>query len=531
MKLLSQFTRNNKHQQKEALSFLSRFFLTSCSPPVPQSESEQDQPDSNPNPPEFGPSSLAWRVERLPRGASVVSAFQSWMRDGLAVNRGHIFHAVNRLRRRNLHFRALEVMEWVMRERPYKLSELEYSFLLEFTCKLHGISHGERLFLNVPKEHQNKLLYNNLIMACLDQGQIKLSYAYMRKMREFEFPISPFIYNRLIIIHSSPGRRKTIPKILTQMKADKITRHVSTFNILLKIHASDHNIDGMTKVFDEMTRVNVEPNEITHGILALAHAVARLYTVSETYVEALLKSRSGNNWSTLDILIMLYGYLNKEKELEKIWVCVQKLPHVRSKSYLLAIEAFGKVGSVSKAEEIWTELKIRKKIREIHEFNSILSVYCRHGMISKACEIYKEILPSHCKPNAITYRHLALGCLKAGLVDDAIKTIKMGGNEMLTNKVRKSTPWLETTFMVLEMFGEMGDLDNAKKIFEELKESKYCRNTFVYNALLKGYVKARVYEPDLLKNMILDGARPDAETYSLLRLVEQFKSDEKRDNC
>uniref|UniRef100_J3MLB0 Pentacotripeptide-repeat region of PRORP domain-containing protein n=1 Tax=Oryza brachyantha TaxID=4533 RepID=J3MLB0_ORYBR len=78
--------------------------------------------------------------------------------------------------------------------------------------------------------------------------------------------------------------------------------------------------------------------------------------------------------------------------------------------------------------------------------------------------------------------------------------------------------------MLLENFAENDELLNAKRVFSELNESKYCRNSFVYNSLLKAYVKAKVYEPDLLKAMILRGVMPDAETYSLVGLIEQLKT-------
>ncbi|KAJ4773019.1 hypothetical protein LUZ62_057276 [Rhynchospora pubera] len=517
LRLINSRTINTRSNHRA--SFLALFNTNSSTPSasLPLSGAERHNSEYDPK------TSLAWRMERLPRKASVVEAFQGWMRDGLAVNRGHIFHAINRLRRRQLHSRALEVMEWVMRERPYKVTELDYSYLLEFTSKCRGISHAEKLFLTVPKSYQNELLYNNLVMSCLDERKIKLSYAYMRKMRELLLPISPFVYNRLIILHSQPSRRKTIPRILTQMKADGVKPHVSTFNILLNIRATDHDIDGLSKVFDEMQRANVEPNEITYCILAEAYAMARLYTVAETYVEAIERSKTGNNWSTLEILIMLYGCLNKDQELDRTWNFVQKLPYVRPKSYLLAIESFGKVWSVSSAEEIWVKLKSSKKINQTDEFNSMLTVYCQHGIIEKATEIYKEMVANGCKPNAITYRHLTLGYLKAGLVKDGIETIKKENCEPLTNKVRQSKPWLESTFMVVEMFSHLGALENAKLVFEELKKSKYSRHAFVYNALLKGYVNARVYEPDLLERMILNGSRPDSESYSLLKQIEQFK--------
>ncbi|CAD6246790.1 unnamed protein product [Miscanthus lutarioriparius] len=361
--------------------------------------------------------SLARRVERA---ASVGAAMRGWMADGRAVHRGHVFHAINRLRRHRLHRTALQVMEWIVRERPYKLSELDYLYLLEFTAKVHGISEAESLFLRVPQEYQKELLYNNLVMAALDLDLIKHSYAYMRKIRELSLPISTYVYNRLIILHSSPNRRKTISKILSQMKADR------------------------------------------------------------------------------------------EKELKRTWEIMQDLPHIRSKSFTLAIEAFGKVGSIDQAEKIWVQIKSTKKLSLTEQFNSILSVYCRHGVVDKASSIFKEMRANGCQPNAITYRHLALGCLKSGLVKEALNTIDMGKKEVVTKKVRSSTPWLETTHLLLENFAEIGDLENAKRLYSELNESKYSRNYFVYNTLLKAYVKAKVYEPDLLRTMILRGAMPDA---------------------
>ncbi|XP_075635329.1 pentatricopeptide repeat-containing protein At1g07590, mitochondrial [Castanea sativa] len=470
------------------------------------------------------PSCLSYRIEKLPKGESVGLAFQSWMGDGFPIHRGDIFHAINRLRKLKMNKRALEVMEWVIREKPYRPKELDYSYLLEFTTKFHGILQGEKLFSCVPPEFQNDLLYNNLVIACLDKGSIRLSLAYMKKMRDLGHPISHLIFNRLIILHSSPSRKKIIPKILTQMKADKVTPHVSTYNILMKMEANEHNIEGLMKVYGDMKHAKVEPNEVSYCIIATAHAVARLYTVAEAYVEAVEKSVTGDNWSTLDVLIILYGYLGKGKELERTLGIVQELPHVRSKSYILAIEAFGRIGQLSRAEELWLYMKSVKGLRSSDQFNSMISVFCKHGLIDRASRLFKEMEMIECKPNAITYRHLALGCLKADLVEEALRTLELGMDLTASKRVRHSTPWLETTLSIVEIFAEKGDLVNVEKLFEELTKARYTKYTFVYNTLLKAYVKAKKYDPNFLRRMILGGARPDAETYSLMKLAEQFQS-------
>ncbi|KAI3806405.1 hypothetical protein L1987_22310 [Smallanthus sonchifolius] len=467
--------------------------------------------------------SLCGRIEKLARGVPVGFAFQSWMGDGLPIDRGDIFHTINRLRKGKFNKRALEVMEWVIRERPYMPKQLDYSYLLEFTAKLHGIPQGEKLFSHIPLEFQGELLYNNLVIACLDKGMIRLSLAYMKKMRELGHSISFMVFNRLIILHSSPTRRKLIPKILTQMRADKVAPHVSTYNILLKMEANQHNIVGLLKVFSDMKHANVDPNEITYCIIATAHAVARLYTACETYVEAIERSMTGNNWSTLDILIILYGYLRKPKDLERIWRIIQEQPRVKSKSYVLAIEAFGKIGDVSRAEDLWSEMKSKVALKSTEQFNSLISVYCRHGFISKATGLYREMEKHGCKANSITFRHLAVGCFKSGLKMETLKTLDLGMDLTTSASVKKSTPWLETTFLLVDLFAENGDVENAEKLFDELKKANYARYSFVYNALIKGYVKAKIYDANLLKRMILGGSRPDSETYSLLKVLEQFR--------
>ncbi|KAH6835876.1 Tetratricopeptide repeat superfamily protein [Perilla frutescens var. hirtella] len=256
--------------------------------------------------------------------------------------KGEIFHTINRLRRLKSTKRALEVMEWVIREMPYGPKELDYSYLLEFTMKFHGVA-------------------------------------------------------------------QAIPKILTQMKADKVTRHVSTYNILMKVEANDHNIEGLVKGFGDMKRMMVDPNEISYCIFTVSHAVARLYTACEAYVEVIKKSMTRDNWSTLDILVILYGYLGDRKELERTWSMIEELPYVRGKSFLLAIQAFRKIGNLGRAEGLWHEMVSKKGLKSTEQFNSMI-----------------DMEKSGCKPNAIKLQHLALGCSRAGLLKETTRTLELG---------------------------------------------------------------------------------------------------------
>ncbi|XP_068667722.1 uncharacterized protein [Aristolochia californica] len=71
-----------------------------------------------------------------------------------------------------------------------------------------------------------------------------------------------------------------------------------------------------------------------------------------------------------------------------------------------------------------------------------------------------------CKANAIMCRNLALGCLKPSLVEAALKTLQTGSDQTTNTCVGKSTPWMETTLLLIEIFADMRDED-WKKIFGE----------------------------------------------------------------
>uniref|UniRef100_A0A0E0LRJ7 Uncharacterized protein n=1 Tax=Oryza punctata TaxID=4537 RepID=A0A0E0LRJ7_ORYPU len=75
----------------------ARIALPPPPPPVPASAEPRDEAERE--------GSLAQRVERA---ASVCAAIRGWMGEGRAVHRGHVFHAINRLRRRRLHRAALQ---------------------------------------------------------------------------------------------------------------------------------------------------------------------------------------------------------------------------------------------------------------------------------------------------------------------------------------------------------------------------------------------------------------------------------------
>lgn len=164
------------------------------------------------------------------------------------------------------------------------------------------------------------------------------------------------------------------------------------------------------------------------------------------------------------------GTWEKRKEVERKWRSLQELPHVKSKSFELAIEASGRIGEVNRSEELWLEMKTKQGLKSTEQFNSMISVNCKHGFVSKAKELCKEKEKIGCKPNAITYQHLALGSLKAGIVKEALKNLELGMHHTTITKIRQSTPWLETTHSMVEIFAKKGDMEMQRSCLKNYRK-------------------------------------------------------------
>ncbi|KAI4375533.1 hypothetical protein MLD38_013391 [Melastoma candidum] len=102
----------------------------------------------------------------------------------------------------------------------------------------------------------------------------------------------------------------------------------------------------------------------------------------------------------------------------------------------------------------------------------LVFVYCKHGgLIPNASTLFREVVAS---------------CFR--LHDETLKTLEMGSRLLTSRRLSGSTPWLETTLSIMEMFTEGGDVDNAESLFDELSQVKHARYTFVVNALIRAYV-------------------------------------------
>ncbi|GMY22572.1 pentatricopeptide repeat-containing protein At2g03880, mitochondrial [Fagus crenata] len=274
-------------------------------------------------------------------------------------------------------------------------------------------------------------------------------------------------------------------------------------NVLLNMYVKFNLLDEAQALFDQMPERNV----VSWTTMISAYTNAKLNTKALKFLILMLREGVMPNMFTYSSVLRACDGLSNLTQL-----------HCSIIKAGLESDVFSTLTSILRA---CTGLALLELGRQ---FNCMISVYCKHGLIDKASRLFMEMEMNDCRPNSITYRYLGLGCLKADLVEEALRTLELGMDLTTTKIVKNSTPWLETTLSIVEIFAENGALVNVEKLFAELIKARYTRYTFVYNTLLKAYVNVKKYDPNFLRRMILGGARPDAETYSMMKLAEQFQS-------
>lgn len=386
---------------------------------------------------------------------------------------------------------------------------------IDLKSKMKQFTVAEQLLENSPPEFKTELAYHTLLKNYVDHQMAQKAGALLEKLKSTGLLTLPFSFNQMMLLYKRKGMENKLPEILEDMKAHGVPKDVYTYNILMDVKSRSGDIEGMEKIFEELKAdENVKADAATFGTLATACVHAGLLEKAKVYLKEMEEGDIFRNRSAYDILISQYGAVGDVDGVERVWEKVKSGPIVSNRSYITVIEAFGKLGMVEKAEELYEVMSQSKGLILSRQFNSLLSAYTRQGLMDKAEKLMDDMEKLGRKKNAITYHHLVTGYLKTDQLDKAVAAMK---EALVDPKQGRSKPWFETLVAVLDAFAERGNVVNAEQQFQEIKKAYPRLNIQVYNILLKAYINSRVPALGFLHRMSTDKLVPNDETLSLLR--------------
>lgn len=435
---------------------------------------------------------------RVRRHQSVLDGLLEWIKEGNTLERRQIKALFTRLEWQKKFVQALEVSEWLMRQRPFELMEIHYALWLYYVGKVHGLSKAEESLLHIPLHFQKEVSYSKLFDLYLEDHKYEEARCILKRMKEQGVPVPTYFHNCLITFCDRNALEGTIPALLVEMKEQNIAFNIHTYNILLGWKAQNSGVEGLEEVWGLMKEnPSVKPDCVTYSTLASAYIVGGLHDKAELALRNAEKHVPEGRTIVKNLpgLILLYGALGKGEDVERLYKKIRDLPRPTGISVFVDVmEAFGQAACVESAEQVMQDMVAERGWQHLNQYNTLLGVYCRNGLMEKAEEVLRNLIASNHRPNALTYSYLLLGYLKTDQPVRAMKYFELvltGIKGLIFNwEIFVTKAWLHNARSIIELFARKDGMKHVELLLNELEAAKFHKFPKAYNSLRKAYKKS-----------------------------------------
>lgn len=453
------------------------------------------------------------------KSTTLRDVFDEWTAEGNSISRAVIIFTITVLRKRRKFWRALEVSDWVMTEKPFELTDMDYGTRVLLISKVQGSQKAADYFATIPKEFKTAMTYSVLVTAYVEQNKEKEALSLIQEVERLGLGHRTYMYNQLLYLYKKNGLMAGVAEVLQTMDKKNVEPDVHTYNIILDVRARKGDTDGMEKVWARVKEdKNVEPDAATFAVLAKGYIKAGLLEKAEKAVKEVEESPFRKKRAVNLLLLKLYGLIGKEDDLERIWGVVIRGQKVGIADYVAMIRSLGKVGNSARAEDIFEEMQDKISNLSVHHYNALLSVYASLGRTQKGENVLKQIARAHLTPNPATYHELVHMYLKAGQEEKAMEVLSKAQKASRASIRRR--PQYATFHTALEWFAGNGDVKNAEKVVRDLKSAGYMCSYRSYVTLLKAYENGRMSPYGILDRLRADNVIPNQHIRKELKKLD-----------
>ncbi|XP_061965829.1 pentatricopeptide repeat-containing protein At1g80270, mitochondrial-like [Populus nigra] len=445
---------------------------------------------------------------------SVQSVLDKWVAEGKDLDRLEISNAMINLRKRRMFGRALQLSEWFEANKPQEFVERDYASRLDLIAKVRGLHKAEVYIDKIPKSFKGEVIYRTLLANCVVDHNVKKAEEVFNKMRDLEFPITPFACNQLLLLYKRLDKKK-IADVLLLMEKENVKPSLFTYKILIDTKGQSNDMTGMDQIVETMKAEGIEPDIRTQAIMARHYVSGGL----KEKAEAILKEMEGGNleehrWACR-FMLPLYGALGKADEVSRVWKFCEKSP--RLDECMAAIEAWGRLKKIDEAEAVFELMsKTWKKLSSRH-YSTLLKVYANHKMLSKGKDLIKRMGDSGCLIGPLTWDALVKLYVEAGEVEKADSILNKAVQQ---NKIK---PMYSSFLIIMERYATKGDIHNAEKMFHRMRQAGYQARIRQFQTLIQAYIIAKAPCYGMRERLKADGIFPNKSLAAQLAQVDAFR--------
>ncbi|XP_052140250.1 pentatricopeptide repeat-containing protein At1g80270, mitochondrial-like [Oryza glaberrima] len=443
----------------------------------------------------------------------VAGATKKWLNDGNTLERSELFYVLLSLRKRKLYTKALQLLEYVEESKLFDLGERDYASRVDLVAKVHGIYKAEKYIENVPASHRGEVVYRTLLANCVAIANVKKTEQVFNKMKDLGFPVTVFSCNQLLLLYKRVDKKK-LGDVLTMMEKENVKPSLFTYKLLVDTKGAARDIEDMEKVIQAMQADGIEPDLLIQATIARHYIFGGYREKAEAILEQIEGDDINENRSACKFVLPLYAFLGKKADVERIWKVCEV--NARLDECMSAIEAFGKLGDVEKAEEIFENMFKTWKTLSFKYYNAMLKVYANKKLFDKGKELAKRMGDDGCRLGPSTLDSLVKLYSDAGEVEKADSILHKLSYK---NKIK---PLYTTYLMLLDSYSKKGDVHNAEKLFSKVRQMGYTGRIRQYQLLLEAYLNAKTPPYGFKERMKADDIFPNRAVASLLAATDPF---------
>ncbi|MCL7036683.1 hypothetical protein MKW94_014064 [Papaver nudicaule] len=446
---------------------------------------------------------------------NVNSALDKFVKEENSMGRPVISLAMLNLRKRRMYGKALQLSKWLEKNKQLIFEERDYASQLDLIAKVRGLVVAEQYIESIPKSFRGETIYRTLLANCVSTDNVNKAEAVFQKMRKLDFPLTPFACNQLILLYKKLNKKKIADVLLLMEKNDvKPTRF--TYKLLIDTKGQTNDITGMEQLVETMKSEGYELDNFIRTTLVKHYIHAGVNEKAEEIVKEMEGEDLNKAHGVCKMLLHLYAGLGKAEEVERIWKVCESNPRIDE--CLAAVGAWGTVGRVEKAEEVF-ELMIKTwKKPPAKCYTTLLSVYAKHKLLVKGKDLAKTMASDGYRIDPLAWDSLVKLFVEAGEVEKADSVLQKA-----IQQDHRMRPMFNSFMVIMEQYSRRGDIHNTEKIFHQMRQSGYVSRIWQYQCLLKAYINAKVPAYGFRDRMKADNVFPNKSVAGQLAQIDTFK--------
>lgn len=387
---------------------------------------------------------------------------------------------------------------------------------MDLIAKVHGLQKAENYIQKIPESFRGEVVYRTLLANCAVANNVKKAEEVFNKIKDLSLPITTFSCNQLLLLYKRVDRKK-IADVLLMMEKENVKPSPFTYRLLIDTKGRSNDISGMEQIVDTMKAEGMGPDLLTQAMIAKHYIFSGLNKKAEATLREMEGEDIQENRVACKALLPLYAALGKVDDVGRIWNICKSDP--RLDECVAAIEAWGKLGKVENAEEVFDNMiKIWTKVSAKY-YIALLKVYANNKLLSKGKDLAKRMSDDGCYIGPATWDALIKLYLEAGEVEKADSILQKAARQNDT----RQRPLYSSYIAVLDKYSERGDIHNAEKIFQALRQNGYVGRVKPYQSLLQTYLNAKAPAYGFRERMKADNVFPNRALSSQLAAADAFK--------